>query len=382
MNPRLLFFNALKSLSERGKSSAYHRLYKSMISAHPELGKPLNDENEWLKRWGRYDNHLKPYAYRIFGRYVGNDQNIVPLEVVQNIVEPVLTPISFSEYYSDKNMVAKILPRDSYKQCVPHVFLRNIGGLFYDEFYTPLSNDEAQNALATISEEKVIVKPSRLSSGVGVKVFRKAVGGGIFIDGKGNELTIASLCSDYGKDFLIQEVLEQSDFLSSLNPSSVNTIRIAVYRDKTGGTHHLGSILRIGASGSDVDNAHAGGRFCGINDDGILGKCTLDALGGRQTVFNGFDFEHTHLQIPGFDSAVKLALSIAPHLLHHRLIAFDIAISKDGTPKLIEYNVYGFSAWLFQFTKGGVFGKFTEEIMEECTSELKTYRGQIIVVPC
>lgn len=194
-------------------------------------------------------------------------------------------------------------------------------------------------------------------------------------------MTIASLCSDYGKDFLIQEVLEQSNFLSSLNPSSVNTIRIAVYRDKTGGTHHLGSILRIGASGSDVDNAHAGGRFCGINDEGVLGKCTLDALGGRQTVFNGFDFEHTHLQIPDFEKAVALALSIAPHLLHHRLIAFDIAISKGGTPKLIEYNVYGFSAWLFQFTKGGVLGKFTEEIMEECTSELKTYRGQIIVVP-
>lgn len=185
----------------------------------------------------------------------------------------------------------------------------------------------------------------------------------------------------YKKDFLIQEVLEQSDFMSSLNPSSVNTIRVAVYKDEMGEAHHLGSILRIGANGSDVDNAHAGGRFCGINEEGVLGKYTLDALGGRQTVFNGFDFEHTHLQIPEFDSAVKLALSIAPHLLHHRLIAFDIAISKDGTPKLIEYNVYGFSAWFFQFTRGGVFGKFTEEIMEECASELKTYRGQIIVVP-
>ena len=68
----------------------------------------------------------------------------------------------------------------------------------------------------------------------------------------------------YGQNFILQECFRQSDFTVRFNPSSVNTIRIGTYRDLKGQIHILRAIMRIGANGSEVDNAHAGGMFCGI----------------------------------------------------------------------------------------------------------------------
>ena len=134
MNLRKLYYGFLKSLAERGASQNFHHLYKQMITINPELGKPAKGEKEWLRKWKRLDAQLKPYAYRIFSRYIGPDVNIVPLEVLQNVFEPVLNPI-LAEYYSDKNMAGKILSKEVYHKSVPHIFLRNIRGQFMDEDY-------------------------------------------------------------------------------------------------------------------------------------------------------------------------------------------------------------------------------------------------------
>lgn len=168
----------LKQLSELGKKRAYRVLYNKMKKANPELGKPIVGEQEWLNKWRHYDKHLKPYSYRIFSRYIGPDMDIAPLEVIQNVVEPILTPLNLSEYYSDKNMVAKILPRDLYESCVPRVLLRNISGLFFDEHYHPISVENVDKLILSFQINKVIVKPSRLASGVGVRIFTKTPEGG------------------------------------------------------------------------------------------------------------------------------------------------------------------------------------------------------------
>ena len=50
-------------------------------------------------------------------------------------------------------------------------------------------------------------------------------------------------------------------------------------------------------------------------------------------------------------------------MLHHRLLALDIMLDEQGNPKLIEVNVGGFSAWLFQYTNGSAFGQYTDEVI-------------------
>lgn len=366
-----------KYLSEFGKRRAYHAFYQNILKANPELRNPAEGEQEWIKRWRRYDKRLKPYAFRIFSRYIGADLDIAPLEVVQNIVEPVLTPIMMSEYYSDKNMVRKILSNELYDRCVPKVFIRNISGLYYDEDYHPLSLSEVESCLLDFETERVILKPSRLSSGQGVQVFKRERN--VYTNNEGDVLATGYLKNKYDKDYLIQECVSQSDAMSTFNPTSVNTIRLATYRDKQGVIHLLHAGLRIGAKGADVDNAHAGGKFTGISESGKLGSCVFDAFGHRSTQFNGLDFNHTEYHIPCLSDVVSLAVEVATEIPHHDLIAFDFSLDKNNRPILIEFNTYGFGAWFFQFACGPVFGKFTEEIMSRCEAELKSYGGRIIV---
>lgn len=38
-------------------------------------------------------------------------------------------------------------------------------------------------------------------------------------------------------------------------------------------------------------------------------------------------------------------------------------LDEQGNPKLIEVNVGGFSAWLFQYTNGSAFGQYTDEVI-------------------
>lgn len=41
-------------------------------------------------------------------------------------------------------------------------------------------------------------------------------------------------------------------------------------------------------------------------------------------------------------------------------------LDESNEPVLIEYNIRAFSVWLFQFTNGSGFGKYTDEIIEYC----------------
>lgn len=104
----------------------------------------------------------------------------------------------------------------------------------------------------------------------------------------------------YKRNFIIQKAVSQSSFMSVFNPSSVNTLRVATYRSvKTGKVHVINAVMRIGASGKNVDNAHSGGRFIGIDHKtGIVGKYVCDWLGKTDTVFNGIDFSKESFQIP------------------------------------------------------------------------------------
>lgn len=59
----------------------------------------------------------------------------------------------------------------------------------------------------------------------------------------------------------------------------------------------------------------------------------------------------------------EFAKEVADKVLHHRLLALDIMLDEQGNPKLIEVNVGGFSAWLFQYTNGSAFGQYTDEVI-------------------
>lgn len=123
--------------------------------------------------------------------------------------------------------------------------------------------------------------------------------------------------------------------------------------------------MRIGGKGSYVDNAHAGGMFVGVKDDGTLCDFVCNQYGIKNRFFNDIDFSN-HYQIPSFDSIVKFACSVGNFVPHCRLLALDVALQDNGRPKLIEFNVAtgSYSMWLFQLTVGTALGNFTQELLD------------------
>ena len=67
--------------------------------------------------------------------------------------------------------------------------------------------------------------------------------------------------------------------------------------------------------------------------------------------------------VPNYNRVKEFAKEVADKVLHHRLLALDIMLDEQGNPKLIEVNVGGFSAWLFQYTNGSAFGQYTDEVI-------------------
>lgn len=149
--------------------------------------------------------------------------------------------------------------------------------------------------------------------------------------------------------FVLEEYLQQHPEMAALNPTSVNTIRIWVY-EKSGEYVVPGAYLRVGRSGSQVDNNSSGGLCCPVD---VARGVTRDAMDVKRdcapchrhpdtgAALNGF-------RIPRWDECVAMAgmaLSAFPHM---RVAGLDMAVTPEG-PCLIELNVrpdYIGCAWM------------------------------------
>lgn len=323
-------------------------------------------EKLWMRKWGGYKVPISALQYRVFRNYIGDDINIVPEEVLHLVIEPVLNSKMAAGFYGDKNFFEKILP----PSFLPKTILRKIRGQFYDKDYKiiDLNNFHIEEILCGVEAKKLIIKPSvDGESGRGVLLFN-------FCDSdkcwKSNNIILTKdyLTKDLGDDIIIQEAIEQHAAVAKFNSSSVNTLRLAVYRSiKDNQCHVTGAIMRIGNHGSVVDNAHQGGCFIGINKNGKLNHLVCNQYGQTRQTFNGIDFSQD-FYYPEWKSVILFAKDVCKHIIHHRLVALDIAVDTNGSPKLIEYNITpgSFSSWLFQYSVGSVFGDFTDEILEYC----------------
>ena len=131
--------------------------------------------------------------------------------------------------------------------------------------------------------------------------------------------------------------------------TSVNTLRVQIYRSVKNSEIVIPNvIMRIGKSGSLVDNAHAGGCFVGVGTDGMIHDRVCNQYGETSHVFNGIDFQKEIFVIPEFFKVKQFAIEIGKCIPHFHCIAS------------------AFSTWLFQFTTGAAFGDYTDEVIEYC----------------
>lgn len=142
------------------------------------------------------------------------------------------------------------------------------------------------------------------------------------------------------QNLILEEFVRQHHDLNAINPSSLNTLRIATLRDREGVVHVIGASLRAGGAGSVVDNLHAGGVQYPVDvETGIIIRGGMTYDGKSDIIFH----PSTHMKMIGFQipnweqviAGVQESAAIPPHL---RYIGWDVAITEDGF-EFIEANI-------------------------------------------
>ena len=293
------------------------------------------------------------YFYSRTGIYT---KDYIPMGFFQAEVIGRLNRMDRYDTYSDKNLDDILLPGVKH----PHYYLKNINGYYYFEG-KPVSKDEALALCKNLGD--VIIKPSMEYKGTGVRALH-IEDGMTNLDGK----ALADVFNQYKKDFLIQEVVRQHALISALNPTSVNTMRMATYRS---GMEVLlvYAVIRIGRSGQVIDNQSAGGISAKINPDGTLGKYAFGKAGDDMIEKTDTGVVLDGYQLPSYDKAVAKVKELHYSLPLFDLIGWDISIDETGEPVLIEWNGRPGPS---QTACGTGYGDLTERIFSEVWNRKNT----------
>lgn len=136
---------------------------------------------------------------------------------------------------------------------------------------------------------------------------------------------------------LVEEKIKQHDKMSYLHSDSINTLRIVTLK-KDSQIHIISTILRMGQQGSVIDNITSGGIYAPVNENGtVTYPAFCDKTGEAFSVHPTSKAYLTGFEIPFFNEAVELVLSIAKEETDMAYIGWDVAITPDG-PLIVEGN--------------------------------------------
>ncbi len=204
---------------------------------------------------------------------------------------------------------------------------------------------DLERVLATSTADGLFFKPAEGDSGRGVF--------GLAIENEGGRRVLrevltrdvvatevlAQRLAGAPEGYVIEEMIKQHPLLASLNPTSVNTLRIWVLHDNTG-LHVAGAFLRVGRAGSLVDNTAAGGLACAIELDSGVIRDALDLTLSRNHYVSHPDSgaKLVGAEIPYWHACKQLACDALRVLPGAIFSGMDIAITAKG-PVVVEYNV-------------------------------------------
>jgi hypothetical protein len=209
---------------------------------------------------------------------------------------------------------------------------------------------ELDNLLKVQCVEKFVIKPVNGARGRKVLVLSRNHESGGFLSQSGLSFSPTQLAEHMrAAPFVVQEKIEQHEFLRSLNPYTINTFRLVTFRDLKGG-HHIHSVaLRMGRRGSETDNVSAGGLAIQVNrDTGVLGLgFSVNPLQPEEFKAHPDVGANFHgLQIPMWGDIKALCLRAA-HVSPLGSVGWDVILSENG-PVLVEGNGIWDSRQVFQ----------------------------------
>ncbi len=344
--------------------NAYEGIFASLRRAHMrklvrKLKKAQSEKNVLTKEmkqeakafWAKYQSIPMVYHNFYTEKYGEFHKEYIPDEIYYNVLQPYFNSYRLSKALDNKCYYHKMFSGIAQPKLVAY----RLNGFWYVE--DELLLDGEQMAYEAVAKEKeVFIKRATDSGGGhGVKYLNCA--------GLTEEAFLDEL-KNFKGDVAIQRGITQHEALAKINPSSVNTIRIITLLTKKE-TFVLSAILRMGVGESKVDNSSSGGLTIGLTTDGKLKKTacvdkrrfvTEHPTSG--VVFDGY-------QLPSFQEAIELVKKASRMVPHFRMVAWDVSILEDGTPVLIEANLYDGQLDSHQIHNGPLFGANTVKILDE-----------------
>jgi len=173
------------------------------------------------------------------------------------------------------------------------------------------------------------------------KPINKSLGRGIALVDSKKYKNLKTLFNDLLKEgtLILEEQVIQHPKMASLHPESLNTVRVVTYMKDDGEVIIHLPFMKIGQGNSFVDNGAAGGMLSLV--DAETGTFLTDGKDEANNVY----VKHPNtgvvikgFQIPEWDKVKKFATEIAHAFPETRYIGWDIAITKDKGPVIIEGN--------------------------------------------
>lgn len=307
------------------------------------------------------ENYGKKISYnwhRLYQSYTGKyNEQYFPEILLSSSFEPLVNPVEYRIVLDDK-LLLPIFCNSIENVRTPKTIGTYSNGIYFDNDKKIYSRQEFISFIENIGD--CIIKPTQdTSSGRGIQKVN-FIGGFDSISQK----SISDVIKIYNDtSYIIQEVISPNEKLSILNKSSINTFRIVTYIWK-GNIFHWPISLRIGRDSNFLDNAHAGGMFISVSDEGVLSEAAFTEF---QTVFYEHPDSHVVFKNYKLDFVPELITVVEKMHLNTPqlgLISWDLTVNDKNEIILIEANTRGQTIWFPQMASGKpAFGDNTAEVL-------------------
>lgn len=308
---------------------------------------------------GGYDYLTHILYYSVTGIF---DERICPELAFRTKFEPFLIDKRVNYAWDDKCFFDTFQPELPF----PDTLIRNVRGTYLNHDFKAIDLDEAVKIIS--QNIPVIIKPS-IASGLGHGVGKIE-----------SSQEIEYILKQYHKDFVVQRIIVPCKEFKTLSPNAVCVMRIiTLIMDNE--SIVLSSCLRLNTSDAIADNHITedgrGMLVIGINKDGTLKDRGVFSCGERIDILPN-DVEFAGIKIPNYEKACKMVKNAHMKMPMFRIVGWDVTISEELEPIIMEYNLKGIGIYFYQLANGPLFGELTEKVISEVyrrdsASKLKIY---------
>ena len=261
-----------------------------------------------------------------------------------------LNPPAIVKSFSEKLLFPLLFP--DIKQ--PQTIIGYYNGQYVTDKYQPISQKQAIDTILNYNKPIIVKQSVDSLGGKGVELFDKF-----------DENSLKLIFESRKKNFIVQEVIEQSADMAKLNKSSLNTLRILTLL-LNGRCTVTARMLRHGCPGASIDNISSGGYGVGIADNGTLTYAASDTqFLKNDTHYSGA--KYSSFTIPNFSLVCQTAIRMHHYTPQCHFIAWDFALDTNNQPVLIEANFFHPGVSLPQIVGGEpIFDNRTLEVLDFC----------------